>query len=69
MMPKPDLTVNLTGSPDLIGGRKQELSVKEIRTELERWNRLPIAPVLVVSAHSSPQDVAAVIWNRLARPS
>ena len=58
VMPRPDLVVNLSASPELIRSRKQELTLRDIARELDAWSRLP-EPRTVTFAASEPPDLIA----------
>lgn len=61
LLPQPDLVVNLSASPDVIRARKAELSLEEIRRELDEWRRLPARRLHTVDATRNATDVAAEV--------
>jgi len=65
LMPKPDLVVNLSARPEVIHGRKQELSVDAITTELAAWRRLDTARLVECDASVSPGVLAMFILEQL----
>ncbi len=72
MIPRADLAVLLTGSPESIQSRKSEISLDETKRQIEIWNEL--APrsakrVLVVDTTTTgPDETANRVWQALSRP-
>lgn len=72
IMPKPDLILNLTGSPDMIHNRKADLDVESIARELRGWGSLdPMRRVDVDASPSLPELTVEVLriveeagWSR-----
>lgn len=67
-LPQPDITINLTASPAAVHARKAELSIDEIRVELERWSRLPVRRLVTVDAQPPAGDVVAKVLNIVRAP-
>jgi len=61
LFPHPDLVANLTALPEIILTRKAELSIEQIRTELEGWARLPVPMLRSFDAGQSADETAALI--------
>lgn len=49
-LPKPDVVVNLEATPETVRRRKPELTLDEIRRELEAWTTLPTERLVSVDA-------------------
>lgn len=62
LFPQPDLVANLRASAETIHGRKAELSLDQIRSELEAWARIPGA--VDIDASGGPEAVAHSIVGR-----
>jgi thymidylate kinase len=65
LLPRPDLTVNLSAPPHVIRERKQELTVPQIEQELLAWSSLRAPNYRTVDATRQPQDIAAEILAAL----
>lgn len=57
VMPKPDLILNLTGSPEMIHDRKADLEPDAIRRELRGWGSLDPARRVDIDAAPSLPDL------------
>jgi thymidylate kinase len=64
-LPSPDLVVNLTAPPEEIHRRKQELTVEEIATEMEAWDRIPAPRMLRVDAMETSLSMAHRVVSEL----
>jgi thymidylate kinase len=60
-LPAPDLVANLTAPPDVIRGRKQELTETQIEAELAAWATLPAPHIESFDTQGSPEAVASRI--------
>lgn len=65
--PRPDLVVNLAAPPETIRRRKQELSLEQIRFELDRWPELPAPRLRTFDASRPPDAIAGEIEEALRR--
>lgn len=63
LVPKPDVIIALNDDPQKIFDRKKELTVVEIRAQLERWHMLHRKNLIhhVVDVENDPQDTATVM--------
>jgi thymidylate kinase len=66
-LPRPDLVLNLIAPPEDIHRRKQELTVEEIRAEMEAWNRIPAPRMLTVDALETPREMAERVMSEMNR--
>lgn len=64
-LPHPDLVVALTAAPELIRHRKRELTLTEIRAELERWAAIPGPRVVTVDNSGDPSAAVREIRRLL----
>jgi hypothetical protein len=62
-MPQPDMMVNIVTPPEVAYQRKQELSVDEIRFELEAWDTLAFDRKLTIENLDHPFAVARGILD------
>lgn len=60
LMPKPDLIVNLAAPAEIVHNRKPELSVPDIRREMEAWSRLS-GNVVTLDATAAPDRIVEQI--------
>lgn len=58
-LPRPDVVLNLVTKPEIAAARKSELTVDEVRTELEAWQRLPFHQQVDLDADQSLAEVVA----------
>ncbi len=65
LLPRPNLVVNLSASPDVIRSRKQELTLPDIARELEAWSRLPEPRTVTFAASEQPELIARRILDEL----
>jgi thymidylate kinase len=65
LLPQPDLVVNLHAEPELIRGRKDELTLEEIANELSRWRQVPARRLLHVDASASLEEMVDLVWSHL----
>lgn len=65
VLPRPDLVVNLTAPPDVIWGRKQELTLPQIQQELLGWSSLRVDNFQTIDATRLPHDIASEILRAL----
>jgi hypothetical protein len=68
LLPRPDLTVNLTAPPDVIRARKQELTLPQIEQELAAWSSLRVPNLRTLDATRPPHEIAAEILSALGCP-
>jgi len=66
-LPSPDLVVNLWAPPEVIVGRKHELTESEVIAELESWSRLAEGIRFDVDARADPETIAADVRQRALR--
>ncbi|HEX6221696.1 MAG TPA: hypothetical protein VF115_11430 [Acidimicrobiia bacterium] len=52
-LPKPDVVVNLEAAPETVRRRKPELTLYEIKRELDAWRTLPVERMVSVDAEPS----------------
>jgi hypothetical protein len=60
-LPQPNFVVNLHAAPDTVRRRKPELSLDEIRQELNAWSKLPVPGLVMIDA----EPPVSVIVNHL----
>lgn len=65
LVPRPDLVANLAAPAEVVYGRKQELTLSEIRRELQAWASLPITRMKTFSTEEPPERVARRILGEL----
>jgi thymidylate kinase len=66
LLPRPDLTVNLSAPANVIHGRKQELTLAQIEQELASWSSLQVPNLRTLDATRPPHEIAADILAALA---
>lgn len=65
LVPQPDLIVNLAAPPEVIRGRKAELTIDEIEDELRGWSRVGGDRASTFDAVDSPEEIASRVMSRL----
>ncbi len=65
LLPQPDLIVNLSTSPEVITGRKAELSLDRIAAELSAWARLPVRRLKTFASEDPPERIASEVLAQL----
>jgi hypothetical protein len=65
VLPKPDLVANLSAPPEIVWGRKQELSRGAVAEELTAWARLPYCRLRTFDATEAPAVIAGRILEAL----
>jgi len=65
VLPRPNLVVNLSATPEVIRSRKQELTLHDIARELEEWSRLPEPRTVTFAASEPPERIARRILDEL----
>jgi len=56
-LPNPDVVINLVAEPETVRRRKPELTLDEIRRELEAWTTLPVERLVAVDAEPSVNEI------------
>lgn len=56
-LPKPDVVINLEAAPETVRRRKPELTLDEIKRELEAWRALPVERLVSVDAEPSVDTI------------
>ena len=60
-LPMPDLVASLTAAPEVVVGRKPELTVQEADEEMTRWGSLPVASLRTFSTECDPSETVEEI--------
>jgi thymidylate kinase len=56
-LPNPDVVINLVAEPETVRRRKPELTLDEIRREVEAWTTLPVERLVAVDAEPSVNEI------------
>lgn len=65
LLPQPDLVVCLVAPPETIAGRKAELSIAEIETDLESWRTVAPGKTIEISTVAPIHEVATRILEMI----